>query len=620
MATQFRSQVGAELMSIDEKLRREMVMNIVATIERALFGEGDGNIRIVRIRQNVELAMVALLGKKIRRDKIQVYCDEYAAAHIRAVARTGEACGIIAAQSLNQPVTQAVLKSQHRTGNREMAGANSLITLNKMIVGRNGRTIKVHLLQGVITVPPEETLRLLTRTFEEVKLEDVLSSTYGESKYEPETVGIRDDNEDPNVTRSVVDYSQNPLFLYVNHHFMEDNSVVYRFHMDPSKLEDAGLTQMAVYNVLLEVKGVMVVIHPPSSFTFDLVPGNKPLTAFLTLIESLMRVPLKGIPGLLSISERKVEVSQIIRQQHWEPSPEQNGKTYLYLGPVEMVHFPIEQLKSRIWTDATRTTRAEPIEEITRLGCGESGDLFRLVYQGKPFIEDTPYSYFLFTGSLTMEQLLSHRFKQRGRADSDPSLSENEENSISFSSLCDRRYLISNDPNEMIEFIGKTGARTIHEYNYSEELTNGETPLLYQHITTVCRRMFDIQSNPITPSSYMSSRKPNALDKFGYQNYQQNLEREIIKGTFSGTNDLPSAVIVGKRPKLGTGYIEVIVDNERRQEVIAQYSEARRAQLYLSEYPGIHFPKLGEVKPMTTLTSKPFGENFRLPITGINGD
>jgi len=602
------------MVTIDESLRRVMSANIVAAIEEVLFGGGYGNIRVDRVRQNVELATVALLGKEIKRNKVQAYCDAYTAAHVRAVVRTGEAVGIIAAQSLNQPVTQAVLKSQHRTGSKETAGANSLITLNKMTVGENDRTIKVHLRQDIKDIPPEKMLRVLTRKFEEVKLEDVLSSTYGNSKYEPETVSIPREY----AWGDSSDYSQDPMFLYINHHLMHDNSVVYRFHIDPSKLDDAGLTQMAVYDVLLKVKHVMVVIHPPSTFTFDLVPGSKPLTAFLTMIKSLMSVPLKGIPGLLSISERRVEVSQLVRQRHWEPSTDPEyplGKTYLYLSPVEMAHFPIEQLKSRTWTAKDHTIQAEPIEEVTRLqhkGTGEgahssSGDLFHLVYHGKPFVEDRPYSYFLFTGSLTMEQLLSHR------------TGEEDDNTL-FSDYCDKRYLISNDPNEMIELVGKTGARTIHEYNYSEELTNGETPLLYQHITTVCRRMFGLHLNPITPISYMRSKEPNALDKFGYQNYQQNLEREIIKGALSTTNDLPSAVIVGKRPKLGTGYIELVVDNERRQEVIRQYSEARRAQLYLSEYSGIHFPKLGEVRPMTTLTSQPFGKDFRLPIKGIAGD
>jgi len=594
------------MLLIDEKLKQEMIANIVSEIENALFGEKYASIRLDRIRQNVELAMVSLLGKKIRHDKVNAYCHTYATSHIRAVVRTGEAAGIIAAQSLNQPVTQAVLKSQHRTGSKETAGANSLITLNKMTVGENQRTIKVHL-SGPIANTPEEALRLLAETFEEVKLEDVLSSTYGDSKYEPETVNIPatytwgDDS----------DYSQNPLFTYINHHLMTDKSVVYRFRMDPSKLEDAGLTHMAVYEVLLKVKDVMVVIHPPSTLTFDLVPGNKPLTAFLTMIKTLMSVPLKGIPGLVSISERKLEVSQIVRQVHWEASPgEPDGKTYLYLGPVEIAHYPIEQLKVRIWTDETRTVNATPIEEVTKVHHASSGGLFRLVYRGKPFIEKRSYSYYLFTGSLTMKELLEYKFDPTGS-------SEEDAFKLEFSVLCDKRYLISNDPSEMIDFIGKTGARTIHEHNYSEELNNSETPLLYQHITTVCRRMFGLQLNPVTPSSYMRSKEPNALDKLGYQNYRQNLEREIVKGALSDTNDLPSAVIVGKRPKLGTGYVEVFVDNDRRQEVISLYSEARRAQLYLSEYPGIHFPKFGEVEPMTTLPARPFGERFRLPVAVV---
>jgi hypothetical protein len=111
----------------------------------------------------------------------------------------------------------------------------------------------------------------------------------------------------------------------------------------------------------------------------------------------------------------------------------------------------------------------------------------------------------------------------------------------------------------------------------------------------------------------MKSGNSNALDKFGYQNYRENLEREIIKGTRSGTENLPSAVIVGRRPKIGTGAIEVELDPEQMKKVIDLYSIARRDQQYLGKHPDISFPKLGEVVPMTKLRFKPFGDDFRFP-------
>lgn len=600
---------------INEKLKKDMIQKICSIIEEKLF-RGKGNIRMVRIRQNVAHAMNALLGKSIVQSKIDLYCQSYAASHIQAVARVGEAVGTIAAQSLNQPVTQAVLKSQHRTGNKESAGANSLISLNKMSVSQ--RTFKVHLKPAaasrfqILAGAEVGILKELARRFEEVKLEDVLSSTYGDSKYSPVTVNRNwyPDENSGDLAPDYEDYSQDPLYFYINHHRMGPDQVVYRFRMDPSKLEDAGLKQLDVYNVLIHIEGIMVVIHPPSSFTFDLVPGNKPLTSFLTFITTLMKTQLKGIKGLSSISERKISVSQLVRQRYTEIDETGKEMTYLYLNPISMAHFPVEILKRHI---EERNDGLLPMKEITRLyhdsgseGSGSSYDLFHLVYEGKPVInEDFVYSYFLFTGTLTVQELLTHKFTEK----------------LQFSSLCDLDYLISNDPNEMISLIGKTGARTIHEYNYSEELMAGETPLSYQHITTVCRRMFGLRLNPITPPSYMKDKEPNALDKLGYQNYRQNLEREIIKGKRSTTNDLPSAVMVGKRPKLGTGAIETVVDNERRQQVIALYSEARQAQQYLSEYDDISFPKLGEVKPLTSMTFRPFTrEGFKLPGKDYQGE
>lgn len=588
------------MVTIDTVLQREMTDRIVEQVGKSFFGPSVdfGDIRMERIRQNVLFATTALLGREIHPDAVGEYCKEYALAHIQAVVKVGEPVGIIAAQSFNQPVTQAVLKSQHRTGAKEMMGTNSLIALNGMSV--KDRNIKVHLLSG----GTDEDLESLARKFEEVKLEDVLSSTYGNSRYSPVVTNTdwpENFETDKPLPNGFSDHSQNPLFVYINHMFMKGNEVVYRFRIDPSKLKDAGLNQMSVYNVLFRVKDVMVIIHPLSTFTFDIVPGSKPLTAFLEIIKKLMVERLKGVPGLHSIGERKINVtrkpgdmsgSSIIAQHYYEKSTD---KTFLFLDVIGMMHFPVDELKKRI-IHPDRDEVASVESEVTRLHHG-SNCLFHIVYSGKVRIEQTPYKYYIFTGSLTMKKLLDYE----------------TDAGVLFSKLCDHRYLIDNDPAEMIEFIGRTGARIIHEHNYSEELTNGKTPLLYQHMTTICRRMFGIVSNPIRPSSYLRSKDIGALAKLGNQEYKKNLQQEMIKGNHSPTNHLPTAIMAGRRATLGTGAIEVVVDNVRRQEVIQLYSKARRDQRYFGMYPNVSFPKLGEIEPMTTIPLKPFGETFRLP-------
>lgn len=568
-------------LTIDIALRNKLFDTIKKGVEERFFNQGGDHIRMVKIAQNIGLQITALLGRTIKKDRVDTYIQEYVARYILSVVRIGEPVGVIAAQSLNQPIVQSVLKSQHRTGAKETTAANSLVMLNKM--GIATRIIKVHLLNNdTRKVTSDERLQTLSRLYEEVKLDDVLSSTFGNSKYTPDQASKF--------------YSQELTYMYINHRHTTEGEIVYRFQVDASKLDDAGLTIFDIYEILTEssardasFRDVMIVLHPMTALTFDLVPGGKPLTAFLDMIKKLMQKCLKGIPGLISISERKVSTTQIVARTYYD---EQKDETYFYLSASMMTLFPVHHLKKYI-------KGGQLIHEITRLHhltrdteTSTSFELFHLVYKGNAVVEKYDYIYYLFMGTLTAGELLGYATSGGG----------------DFGDLVDRRYLVSNDPHEMIEMLGKTAARTIHEYNYSEELIASKTPLLYQHINTVCREMFGLRTNPITPVSYMRSKETNALDKFGYQNYRQNLEREIIKGNKSTNEEMPSAVMTGRRAKLGTGYIRLTVDNARRQEIIEQYSEARQRQKYLGEYKDIDIPKLGELKPITTFTMRPFGQ------------
>jgi hypothetical protein len=591
-----------KMVLINKKLAEKMVVRIVALIDAKLFGK-EGYSRLIRIFQNVRYSIYSLLGKEIPESHIQVFCREYADAHVGRVVRVGEPVGIIAAQSFNQPVTQAVLKSQHRTAGKETLGTNSLITMNSMTVKEHA--FKIHFIPEVAA---KETLDSLARKYEEVRMEDVLSSTHGDSVHSPEVV-----NKDWPVDFShyfnagahaagtdapdgFSDYSQNPLFLYINHRFVGRREVVYRYYIDPSKLRDAGLTHMDIIGVLLGVKNLMVVIHPLSTFTFDIVPSPDLMAGFPELIKKLMQERLKGIPGLLNIGERTVGIDGddgIVKRVYYDRSTDE---TYLFLNPPAMLHFPVDELKKRVRQNGEV---AVPVSERTSFVPSDEIDdeLFHIKYKGEVSVDSARYTYYIFTGSLSMSRLLGYEIGE----------------GATFADICDQRYLLSNDPTEMIDYVGRTGARVIHEYNYSEELNNAGTPLSYQHITLFCRRMFGLSSEPIQSASYMKSKNPNALDKFGFQNYQKCLEQEIIKGTRSLTKDLPSAVIVGRRPVIGTGAIELEKDPARMREVIRLYSEARRDQQYHGKYPGITFPKIGDVKPMTQLRLKPFGDNFRFP-------
>jgi hypothetical protein len=571
---------------IGQDLCREISKSIRDGIVSRIFGD-EHDIRIVKISQNVEFGVTSLLGKKIREDVIDKFILEYINRYVRAMLRVGESVGVIAAQSLGQPVVQATLKLQHRAGAKENKGANSLVNLNKMTF--QSRIMKIHPLSGKWL--EKQTLQTLTRMFEEVKLEEVLTSTYGSSKYTPE--------------QSTKFYTQETSYVYINHRHIQEGKIVYRFRLDPSRMQDSGLTPFDIFEVLTEIKDVMVVIHPLSSFTFDLVPGNKPLTAFLEMIKKLMKTRLKGVPGLSSIGERKISTSSLVTLNVYD---EEKNQTYIYLNSNSMTLFPVEELKKHVKTPEN----LEPVLLSQKTSIHHfftnddpSQELFHLVYKGRIIIENFDYTYYHFVGSLTIKELLDYSLDIGGKQ-------------TKFKELVNRKYLVSNDPYEMIEMVGKTAARNIHEYNYSEELTNSGTPLHYQHINIVCRKMFDFRLNPITPISYMRNGEVTALDKFSDQNYRHNLQVEIIKGRRSTNEQIPSAVLTGRRPNLGTGYIRIITDNKRKKEVIDLYSIARQQQKYFGEYKNIDIPKLGEIESMTKFTSTPFGRaGFPNRITGI---
>jgi hypothetical protein len=261
-----------------------------------------------------------------------------------------------------------------------------------------------------------------------------------------------------------------------------------------------------------------------------------------------------------------------------------------------MQFFPVDKLKQRarqykgknfVPEEGTIPINQEPIDRTTIKSRITGRDHpFHLLYKGRVSFIDKPYYYYIFYGTMTIAQVIK-----------------------TLAGKLNRRYLTSNDPYEMDKFIGRTGARVNHEYLYSVELKANKTPLLYQHITLICRNIFGLHWNPITPNGFLHSPGINAIDAISFENYKKNLSNALVKGAVSSTDTITTSVIVGRPPNIGTAYITFVADNDAKRKVIESYTEARYEQRYEGRYAGISLPTLGRMKPRTILASG----DFRLP-------
>ena len=308
------------------------------------------------------------------------------------------AVGILAAQSLVQPIVQAVLKSQHSVGKKtDNSASMSLTSLCGLKIST--RAINVHLFNH-----SPNKLKELSDKHIETKLKDVLSSTFGDNKFCPITVDA--------------EYSRTPGFTYIHmdEGFIPPGKSIYRFSVDKYKLKDSGMNMVYIIRALAMIDELVVIIHPLSEYTFDLYPGQMSLDSFKNLIKDLINIKLKGIDGLEIINEKKLHVNEVVKFSHYE---EETDTTTLYLLPECLPFFPMNEIQRRILID-----KKERIQSIPSVNAVASNDgnqailledntslrtkkgLFSLKYKGKVQLSDEMYHYYVFYGQMKMNSII----------------------------------------------------------------------------------------------------------------------------------------------------------------------------------------------------------------------
>ena len=167
-------------------------------------------------------------------------------------------------------------------------------------------------------------------------------------------------------------------------------------------------------------------------------------------------------------------------------------------------------------------------------------------------------------------------------------------------------YLITNSHIDMISLFGRSAAKTIHKSFYMDELISSGDILNYQHVSLICDHIFNGKVlHPITPKGFENGEGINAIDKLCYQGHEQNLSEEIVKGTLSKANGITNSIFFGKKPKMGTNYINFSLDHDKNKEIMDSHAEAKKEQIYFKKFEGVNLSYYGPMKHLTT-----FDKNF----------
>lgn len=535
---------------INENRRRIIVENIIEGILNVL---KLNRYALNKIRANITIISLQLLGKKIKKDKTTLFVYKCVEKILASLPKRGDTVGIIAGQSLTQPITQAVLKAQHSAGKAQEGSSTSLIALNRMQMST--RYINIHY-KKLLTLG--ETIDF-SKKLERISIGELLKSTYGSTKYTPKPFTPPSENKFSVYIKVSRDIGKYPP------------KISYGFTMDSEKLFSTGLTHIDIFEKIIPISGVGIIVYPLSTFCFDLVPVDIDQIVFLEKIEQILNIKITGIDGVSRVETISLKTKDFAKFVHYDKD---TLKTHIYLNSEMVPFFPIEIFK----------TFLENNNKFNFLSGAEINDPYplRLVYNGEITIPDKEYHYTRVTGTITVSMITNE-----------------------LKDIINSKYTTSNDPNEMISIVGIQGARSMHEYMYLEELNASGHSISYLHVSILCSKLFSgMGKKPITPTGFITTSGINPIDRFTYQDYKNALSTETRSNKRYTVNGLIPSVITGSIPREGTNYMYTAVNNDERKKIIDMYSEARSKQYYYGNSSNTHFYGIGTVNSLVQSLKK----------------
>lgn len=556
---------------IDYELRTEIADKVISLLKMVLNYGKQSDIVLHKKFQNVKIESLKLLGREIDPNKIDKYAEMIAEGYLDSLVSRGENVGTISEQSLIQPITQAHLKVQHVAGRRSSSDESSLVKLNYLKT--SPRVITVHVRHDISSTAMETAdmkgrLEKWAKDHEYTTFGEVIVSPCGRCKYVPKprnVAGIR---------------RKGSLYINVD----KTCGVFYVFRIDPCKLRDVGFTQPELYSFILTFPGFGLVIHPVQTLAFEICPAGIDLTTFNNQIQQLLKAGLKGIQGVENIEVKSIKARDIAKYAYFD---KKENATYLYCSPKMAMFFPKEELIRRLPDIAKRPN-------CLRENAETSDEPYSIRIDGANVqltdISMEPYFYLSIRGSMTFKQMREVLFPKK------------PDDRLVFR----RDYLFSNDPVEMTDFLGIIASQAIHEYNYWLSLEAGEFNLSYEHIRVLCCKMFGYNLCPITPQGFETMAGVSPLDLLAYQNYTKHTSiQPVLRTVKHPVRSVVVSAIMGKPYAFGSNYAGFDVDEDARQAVIDQTSEAKTIQHYgivqanseqRRTYEGIDFYGVGQVK------------------------
>lgn len=413
------------------------------------------------------------------------------------------------------------------------------------------------------------TKQYLLSEYEEIKMGDVISVSCGECKY--------------TTAKTMESYDNRKNVVYLNYRDIEVGTKVYRFNLDVTRLKNSEIPPLLFFTTLkkfLSPLEIFAAIYPISEFKFDIIFDEIPDNEIQKIIDNLLNTKIKGIQGLRTVEEIKIQMSNLIKFYFYD---KERDETHIFLKSRELLYFPKEEILKRIEGDLkSKDSLENPVTDAD----------FRLIYDGKVKFLPVNYYYFNFIGVMEMETVTKELEKKL---------------KINYD------YLITNSHVDMLNTVGKVGARCIHESFCVDELNSSGNTLNYQHVSLICRHIFGKDLLPITPNGFMNGPGINVIDKLCFQGHEQNLSEEIVKGKEYNTDGLTTSIFFGKKAELGTNHPVFSLNEEEHRKNIDSYAEARKQQRYLGKYEGVTLLPIGEMKPLTE-----FEKNFNFP-NNVNG-
>ena len=536
-------------MEIDYEMMNDITGKIIGGL-RKIFGRND--FELFKLYQNIRINGLSLLGKRIPSHKIpqlHLFIARLVNKYIESLPRRGEAVGILAAQSLIQPITQSLLKAQHSAGKKNNGDDTGLIKLNSMSIST--RIITLHLKDS-----SKEKIENWAHSSQYCTFREILTKQSGECEYSPGHKGQR--KRDIRTADGYLIYANVPKTC----------EIFYVFHIDKDKLKEIGLTAYELFDIIFTFNCFGLIIHPLHTNIFELCPNNitspKVIGVFNDKIRELMNTRIKGIKGVQSIQVKEIKPQDVVKFGVYDSA---SNTTKLYVLPEFLLFFPLDELSKRIGRKLTKSSRksTEPLHLIVE-GVYNLGEMKKELYYYLSVKGDS--------GILTLKSIL----------DNNPGLFR-------------RDYAITNDPHEMRDFLGIISAQTLHEYNYYVSAKSNKFSLAFPHIHVFCCKMFaGLSLKPTTPKGFESMEGINPLDKFSHQNYIKHLSTDPLKTVVKySAKGLITSTLLGGKFGFGSNYASFRINDKARREIIDLCSKAKTEQYYEEKYRDIDFFGVGKV-------------------------